>query len=147
MPTLDYAAGADLPLTAVVRLYGSVGWSAYTDAPHTLAAGLAGSAKVAVAWEGPELVGLARVVSDGHTVCYLQDVLVDPRHQRTGLGRRLVELVLAPFDHVRQKVLLTDTEPGQKTFYESLGYRQAGGDLPADDDAGLPLRAFVRFDA
>ena len=146
MLTLEYAAGVDLPLAAVVRLYNAVGWSAYTDAPLTLAEGLAGSAKVAVAWKGQDLVGLARVVSDGHTVCYLQDVLVDPRHQRTGLGRRPVELVLEPFAHVRQKVLLTDTEPGQKAFYESLGYRQAGGDLPEDDDGGLPLRAFVRFD-
>ena len=146
MPSLEYIAGADLPIAAVVRLYDAVGWSAYTDTPQTLAAGLAGSTQVAVAWDGTDLVGLARVVSDGHTICYLQDVLVDPRHQRTGLGRSLVELVLAPFAHVRQKVLLTDTEPGQKTFYEALGYRQAGGDLPADDD-GLPLRAFVRFDA
>lgn len=147
MPTLDYAAGADLPLPAVIRLYDAVGWSAYTDSPQTLAAALAGSTRVAVAWEGAELVGLARVISDGHTIAYLQDVLVDPAHQRTGLGRSLVELVLAPFAHVRQKVLLTDTEPGQKTFYQSLGYRQAGGDIPADDDGGLPLRAFVRFDA
>lgn len=151
MPRLEYASAADLPLAEVVRLYDAVGWSAYTDSPETLAAGLAGSTRLAVAWEdGREdrhLVGLARVVSDGHTVCYLQDVLVDPSHQRTGLGRGLVELVLAPFAHVRQKVLLTDTEPGQKTFYESLGYRQAGGDRSADDDGGLPLRAFVRFDA
>ena len=68
-----------------------------------------------------------------------------PRHQRTGLGRRLVDFVLAPYATVRQKVLLTDTEPGQKAFYEALGYRQAGGDASADD-GGLPLRAFVRFD-
>lgn len=146
MPTLAYAAGTDLPVADVVRLYDTVGWSVYTETPDTLAAALAGSTRIAVAWDGGELVGLARVISDGHTICYLQDVLVDPRHQRTGLGRNLVELILAPFAHVRQKVLLTDTEPGQKAFYESLGYRQAGGDLPADDDAGLPLRAFVRFD-
>ncbi|MBP3044359.1 GNAT family N-acetyltransferase [Arthrobacter jiangjiafuii] len=146
MPSLEYAAGADLPLAAVVRLYDAVGWSAYTDSPQTLAAALAGSTRVAVAWEDAELVGLARVVSDGHSICYLQDILVDPRHQRTGLGRQLAELVLAPFAHVRQKVLLTDTEPGQKAFYEALGYRQAGGEA-ADDDGGLPLRAFVRFDA
>lgn len=146
MPTLAYAAGTALPLADVVRLYDAVGWSAYTDAPQTLAAALAGSTRIAVAWEGEVLVGLARVISDGHTICYLQDVLVDPLHQRTGLGRNLVELILAPYAHVRQKVLLTDTEPGQKAFYESLGYRQAGGDMPADDDGGLPLRAFVRFD-
>ncbi len=142
MTTLEYAAGPDLPLAAVVRLYDSVGWSAYTKDPETLAAALAGSALLAVARDGGDLVGLARVISDGHSICYLQDVLVDPRHQRTGLGRSLVEFVLEPYAHVRQKVLLTDTEPGQKAFYEALGYRQAG----IDDDGGLPLRAFVRFD-
>ena len=124
-----------------------MGWTAYTDSPQTLAAALAGSTRVAVAWKDAELVGLARVISDGHSICYLQDILVDPRHQRTGLGRRLAELVLAPFAHVRQKVLLTDTEPGQKAFYEALGYRQAGGNAGDYDDGGLPLRAFVRFDA
>ena len=146
MPSLEYAMGADLPLAAVVRLYDAVGWTAYTDSPHTLAAALAGSTRVAVAWEDAELVGLARVISDGHSICYLQDILVDPQHQRTGLGRQLAELVLAPFAHVRQKVLLTDTEPGQKAFYEALGYRQAGGNTANNDDGGLPLRAFVRFD-
>ncbi|MET4061002.1 GNAT superfamily N-acetyltransferase [Arthrobacter sp. UYP6] len=143
MPTLEYANGSDLPLDAVVRLYDSVGWSAYTEDPGNLAAALAGSTLLAVARDGADLVGLARVISDGHSICYLQDVLVDPRFQRTGLGRSLVEYVLAPYAHVRQKVLLTDTEPGQKAFYQSLGYRQAG----ANDDGGLPLRAFVRFDA
>ena len=146
MPSLEYAAGADLPLAAVVRLYDAVGWTAYTDSPQTLAAALAGSTRVAVAWKDAELVGLARVISDGHSICYLQDILVDPRHQRTGLGRQLAELVLAPFAHVRQKVLLTDTEPGQKAFYEALGYRQAGGNAANYDDGGVPLRAFVRFD-
>ena len=142
MPIIEYADGSDLPVDAVVRLYNSVGWSAYTTEPEKLAAALAGSSLLAVARDGGDLVGLARVISDGHTICYLQDVLVDPRHQRTGLGRSLVEFVLAPYAHVRQKVLLTDTEPGQKAFYESLGYQQAGG----DSDGALPLRAFVRFD-
>ena len=95
-----------------------------------------------MAREEGELVGLARVISDGYSICYLQDILVDPRHQRAGLGRSLVEHVLAPYAHVRQKVLLTDTEPGQKDFYESPGYQQAG----MTDDGGLPLRAFIRFD-
>jgi len=89
-----------------------------------------------VARDGQVLVGLARVVSDKATICYLQDVLVHPDHQREGVGRQLVELALKPYAHVRQKVLLTDDEPGQKAFYESLGYAQVEG----------VLRAFARFD-
>ena len=61
--------------------------------------------------------------------------------QRTGLGRRLVEAALEPYAAVRQKVLLTDDEPGQKAFYESLGYAETSG------YGDGTLRAFVRFDA
>jgi ribosomal protein S18 acetylase RimI-like enzyme len=136
---LTEAAGLDL--NQVLALYDAVGWTAYTSSPETVSAALAGSAAIAVARAGTELVGLARVISDGASICYLQDVLVRPSFQRRGLGRRLVQLVVQPFAHVRQKVLLTDNEAGQKAFYESLGYTQV-----TDNDGGA-LRAFVRFDA
>ena len=136
---LTDAAGLDLH--QVLALYDAVGWTAYTSSPETVSAALSGSAAIAVARAGTELVGLARVISDGASICYLQDVLVRPAFQRRGIGRRLVQLVLQPFAHVRQKVLLTDDEAGQKAFYESLGYTQV-----TDNDGGA-LRAFARFDA
>ena len=89
--------------------------------------------------EGP--LGLARVLLDGATTCYLQDVLVHPDAQRHGVGRRLVTAALQPYADVRQKVLLTDAEPGQRAFYESLGYTEA------HEHPHGPLRAFVRYDA
>lgn len=52
---------------------------------------------------------------------------------------RLVEEALAPFESVPQKVLLTDDEPGQRAFYESLGFAET-----RDFDDGS-LRAFVKF--
>ncbi len=84
------------------------------------------------------LLGLARVVGDGAVIAYLQDVLVRPEAQGRGIGRRLVEEALAPFDAVRQQVLLTDAEPGQRAFYEALGFVEAH-----DHDPGL--RSFVRL--
>ena len=133
--------GADVDLPSVVALYLAVGWTAYAADPQTLQAALRGSSRVVVAREGAALVGLARVVSDGASIAYLQDVLVHPAHRRAGVGRALVEAALEPFSHVRQKVLLTDEEPGQAAFYRGLGYEEAG-----EHPAG-PLRAFVRFDA
>lgn len=123
-----------------MALYASVGWGAYSDHPDVLAAAVAGSAHVVTARSDGRLVGLARVVSDGASICYLQDVLVHPGWRRRGVGRRLVETVLAPYGHVRQKVLLTDDEPGQHRFYESLGYRETR------DHGDGSLRAFVRID-
>jgi GNAT superfamily N-acetyltransferase len=138
---VSLADAAGLDLHQVLALYDAVGWTAYTSSPQIVSAALSGSAAIAVARAGTELVGLARVISDGASICYLQDVLVRPAFQRRGIGRRLVQLVLQPFSHVRQKVLLTDDEAGQKAFYESLGYTQV-----TDNDGGA-LRAFARFDA
>lgn len=130
----------ELEQAQVLALYRSVGWTAYTENPQTLMAALAGSSHVVVARDGQVLVGLARVVSDGASIAYLQDVLVHPDHQRGGVGAALVRAALAPYANVRQKVLLTDDDPAQRAFYQHLGYHEVH-----EHPAGS-LRAFVRFD-
>ena len=136
--TLTACTDGDLPgLSETVALYAAVGWSAYTQDPDALIAGLRGSLRVVVARAEGRLVGLARVVGDGATICYLQDVLVHPEARRQGLGGDLVREAFAPFAAVRQHVLITDEEAGQKAFYESLGFSQFGTTIPG--------RAFVRF--
>lgn len=140
MATIRIVTAADLGQAEVLDLYDSVGWSVYTDHPGTLLAALNGSSTLVEARLGTELVGLARAISDNASICYLQDILVHPNHQREGIGRMLAAETLAQYPHVRQKVLLTDDEIGQKAFYESLGYAEV-----AHAGAGS-LRAFVRFD-
>lgn len=136
--TVAACTASDLPsLAETVELYDAVGWSAYTDHPETLRAGLAGSLRVVVARREGRLLSLARIVGDGATICYLQDVLVHPDARREGLGRWLVREAFAPFGAVRQHVLITDEEPGQKAFYEALGFSQFG--------EAMPGRTFVRF--
>lgn len=108
----------------VINLYDSVGWSAYTRDLASLMAGLSGSHRVVTARLGATLVGLARSVSDGHTIVYIQDVLVRPDAQRTGIGARLLTALVDEYPTVRQKVLLTDAEDHQRAFYESLGFTE-----------------------
>lgn len=129
----------DLVLDQVVRLYAAVGWTAYTRDPDRLLTALRGSSFVAGAFEADRLVGLVRVLSDDATICYVQDVLVDPAAQRGGIGRALLGLVGERYAHVRQHVLLTDDEEGQRAFYESLGFAETR------DFGDGTLRAFVRF--
>ncbi|WP_246490676.1 GNAT family N-acetyltransferase [Brevibacterium oceani] len=124
---------------ALMALYDAVGWSAYTADPARLDRSIRASAHVVSAWDGESLVGLARVVSDFGTVVYVQDVLVDPEHQRRGIGAGLMQRVLEPFADVRQTVLLTDADPALAAFYASLGFSEAS------KAAGSSLRAFVRL--
>ena len=57
-----------------------------------------------------------------------------------GWGARSSLHCSTAYPGVRQKVLLTDDEAGQKAFYESLGF----GDTREVHDG--VLHAFVRFD-
>jgi GNAT superfamily N-acetyltransferase len=134
-------ASDDRPgIAELLVLYDAVGWTAYTEDAAGLEAAIRGSSYVVTARADGGLVGLARAVSDDASICYLQDVLVTPPWHRRGVGSRLVEQVLGRYAHVRQKVLLTDDEPGQRAFYTALGYTETR------DVGDGRLRAFVRID-
>ena len=126
-----------VPPEALVDLYDSVGWSAYTRDPAVLTKAVGGSDCVFIVREDGQLIGLARAISDDASVVYVQDILVRPSHQGKGLGRALVNAILKRYSHVRQKVLLTDDRPEQLRFYESLGFRNTRS------LTRTPLNAFV----
>ena len=128
-----------IPLEALLELYASVGWTAYTREPETLERAFTGATYVVGAWEDETLVGVCRVLSDDASILYVQDILVDPDHQRRGIGRALLERVLDRYSHCRQKVLMTDDRPEQKAFYEALGFTRL------DLREGPTLRAFVKL--
>lgn len=119
-------------------LYESVGWTVYTRDLDRLERAVSQSTYVGVIRHDGRLVGLVRGMSDDESILYVQDILVHPDHQGTGLGRALLDNIVERFDHVRQKVLLTDDEPRQHRLYASAGFRDA-----AQIDG---LTAFARFD-
>ena len=103
--------------TEILGLYASVGWTAYTEQPESLRRG------VEAAYEDGALVGLIRVVGDGQTIVFVQDILVHPSCQRRGIGTALLKEVLKRYSHVRQIELTTDDTPKTRAFYESVGFR------------------------
>lgn len=140
---LTLAAGELPTREELLDLYDAVGWSAYTRHPDVLEQALSGSTTVVTARREGRLVGLARALSDGATICYVQDILVRPEEQRHGVGRLLVRRVLDRHADVRQRVLVTDAEPGQRAFYESLGFTELHEVGAEDGEAGL--RGFISF--
>lgn len=108
----------------IFALYSSVGWTAYTSDMGTLKQGFKKSLLVLAAYEGGKLLGIIRVVGDGCTIVYIQDVLVYPEHQRRGVGSALLQAVLDHFQEVRQIVLSTDQSDDTVAFYESMGFQK-----------------------
>jgi ribosomal protein S18 acetylase RimI-like enzyme len=85
---------------------------------------LAGSQVSVSAWKGRALVGFGRATSDGVFRAVLWDVVVAEDHQGQGLGRRIVEELLAsPAVAGAERIyLMTTTGQG---FYERLGFGRA----------------------
>lgn len=108
----------------ILRLYTAVGWTAYTDNPRNLEQGFRHSLLVLAAYEGDALTGLIRAVGDGAIIVFIQDLLVDPAHQRQGIATALVRAVLARYPDVRQVELVTDNTPKTIAFYKSLGFTE-----------------------
>ena len=106
----------------ILYLYEAVGWTNYTARPERLRAGYAGSLAVWGAFEGDNLVGVVRVVGDGATIVFVQDLIVAPSHQRTGIGAQLMKAVMNRFSDVYQTELLTDDRSGACALYERLGF-------------------------
>lgn len=100
----------------------AVGWGRLDE--RLAEQGLAGALFTVCALHEGTVVGCARVVGDGGLYFYLQDVIVLPRFQGTGLGRRLMEPILRYLDeHARPGsfVGLMAAE-GVSDFYRQFGF-------------------------
>lgn len=105
------------------KLYSDVQWFAYTKDMSVLQQAIAQSFYVLSAWDADELVGLIRVVGDGLTIIYIQDLLVLNAYQNRGIATQLMQQVLKKYSNVRQKVLLTEEAPDVRHFYEKNGFQ------------------------
>ncbi len=108
----------------VFRLYSEAGWVAYTDDMAALREGFMNSLLILAAYGDDGLLGLIRVVGDGATIIFIQDILVFPSFQRQGVGSALLRAVLERYAGVRQIELLTDNTEKTKAFYNSMGFHE-----------------------
>lgn len=112
------------PDRVILRLYASVGWTAYIDHPEVLRKGFENSMLILAAYEGEKLLGIIRAVGDGATIVFVQDILVFPEYQRKGIGSALLQAVLDRYSHVRQIELATDNAEKTIAFYHSMGFKE-----------------------
>jgi GNAT superfamily N-acetyltransferase len=99
-----------------------VGWRQYEERvieralPHTL--------YCVCAYQGEQLVGMARVIGDGGMVYYVQDVIVIPGHQRQGIGTLMMDAIMGYISlHASQNSIIgLMSAAGKEAFYEKYGF-------------------------
>jgi aralkylamine N-acetyltransferase len=132
MRELEFEAVNSAPVEEIVELYKSAGWwQESPEARSVIPAMIRGSYcfMVARALDG-QIIGMARVISDGHSDAYIQDVAVLENYRRQGVGRELVRR-LTQFC-VSRKIgwIGLVAEPGTQSLYEELGFGPLTGFQP-----------------
>jgi aralkylamine N-acetyltransferase len=123
--TVDYEAVTSAPIEEVVELYKSAGW--WQESPESRAViplMIRGSFHFMVARsiEG-RIVGMARVISDGFSDAYIQDVVVLPEFRGRGVGKELVRRLIQHCVSRKIAWIGLVAEPGTQEIYENLGFR------------------------
>lgn len=106
----------------VLHLYQAVGWTNYTNQSQMLEQALSHSLATYLARDGEEIVGLVRLVGDGFSSVFVQDLIVLPSYQRQGIGSNLMKEALADYKDAYQIQLVTEQTEKTLGFYRSLGF-------------------------
>lgn len=119
---IKFQTDKNIDMKQLENLYDDIEWYAYTNDLTVLKQAVSQSLAVLSAWDKDELVGLIRLVGDGLTIIYIQDILVLKSYQNQGIATELLRQILKKYETVRQKVLLTEEAPDVRHFYEKNGF-------------------------
>lgn len=75
---------------------------------------------VVTAWDGENLIGIARSMTDFHYACYLSDLAIDKQHQKSGVGKRLLIITQEQLGPKCKLILVA--APAANSYYEHIGF-------------------------
>lgn len=116
----------------IAGLYRAGGWWDEKWDPAGLAALIAGSFAFAVAIDSAtgRAVGMGRVISDGVSDGYVQDLVVLPDYRGRGTGTMILSTLLEHCKSEGVTWVALVAEPGTEEFYTALGFRRMEGHVP-----------------
>lgn len=119
---IDYRVGNELDIDVVVALYraSSLGERRPITDRARMQAMLQNANLVVTAWDGAQIVGISRALSDFSYVTYLSDLVVRDSHQRQGIGKELIRQTQRAAGEQASLVLLS--APLAADYYPHLGF-------------------------
>ncbi len=116
----------------VVALYESAGWWQESPEARRIIPGMIlGSFCFMVVRTGEgKIIGMGRVISDGCSDAYIQDVVVLKEYRGSGIGRELIIRLTKACEEKKIGWIGLVAEPGTREFYERIGYSPLEGYQP-----------------
>lgn len=112
-------------------LYQSTGWDADGFwSKELLAKALANSWYVLSAYEGDNLVGSGRIVSDGYMQCLICEMIVLPAYRGQGVGKEIMVRLLDYCKEQNIRWVQLSCAKGKQGFYQQFGFQARDADAP-----------------
>jgi N-acetylglutamate synthase-like GNAT family acetyltransferase len=89
------------------NLLQAAGLNVYTL--ETTAGVITGSSAYVTVRDGPKLIGFGRLLTDGASIAYINNMAVEPAYQNQGIGQQILENLLRIAGNVNQIFLYTNT--------------------------------------
>jgi N-acetylglutamate synthase-like GNAT family acetyltransferase len=104
----------------VIELYDDAGLPRPTHDPQRIRTMFENSDLIVTAWDEAKLVGVSRTITDWAWCSYLADLAVSPAYERSGIGRKLIELTREKIGGESMTLLLS--VPTAMDYYPKVGF-------------------------
>ena len=113
------------------QLFQTTGWNEkYRLSPEELAQALRSSWFVLSAYDGEQLVGFGRLVSDGVLHAMIYELIVLPEYQGQGIGGIILEKLVEKCQESGVRDIQLFCACGKRAFYEKRGFVARPEDSP-----------------
>jgi len=120
-----------IPVADHIALLREAGWFRDGEDPSAMRRLLDGSFLIAAAIDSQgRTIGMGRMISDGASDGYIQDVVVQASSRGLGLGRRIVSLLAAEGRRRGLGWIGLVAAPGTVPFYRALGFEPMPDHVP-----------------
>ncbi len=69
-------------------------------------------------------IGMGRILSDGVSDGYLQDLVILPEYRKKGIGKKLTKSLVDYCKYKGVNWIALISEPGQEEFYKKIGFKE-----------------------
>jgi ribosomal protein S18 acetylase RimI-like enzyme len=75
-------------------------------------------------------VGMGRVLSDGISDGYIQDLVILPEYRKKGIGKKLTKVLVDCCKSKGVNWIALISEPNQEEFYKKIGFKEMKNYIP-----------------
>jgi len=113
------------PKNEIVELFKAGGWWKDNYDASSIKDLIKGSFAFVVAIESnsKKAIGMGRLISDGISDAYIQDLIVKPAFRKNGIGKQIAQKLI---NHCKKRKITwlgLISEPNQEGFYKKLGFK------------------------